>query len=397
VINLLQALPPLPVLSLSLCGFSLLYAPQPLLPTLAGEFGVTPAEISLVITVTFLPLALAPLFYGYVLEHVSTRPMLIISGVLLGVLQAGIALAEDWPLFLSLRLAQGLILPALLTALMTYAASMVPSDQIRQSLSWYIASTILGGFVGRALSGMMNSFWDWRSALGIWSPFLILSSLAAVRLPGRLQSEFGRVRPGVFFDVLIQPGLRYAYLAILCVFMIFAGLLNVLPFRLGELDPGITSTTVGLAYGGYLTGFVLALAAHRLRYHLGSERHTFALGIFLYAIGLTIFILPSVKAAFGGMFVFCGGMFLIHTRLSGQINQLQHRHRGLVNGAYIAAYYFGGSLGSWLPSVLYRHQGWGFFLGFLFSILGFGAWSLHRFLQLAEVDRVSDRGQQSEP
>jgi len=50
-----------------------------------------------------------------------------------------------------------------------------------------------------------------------------------------------------------------------------------------------------------------------------------------------------------------------------------------------------------LPSVLYRHQGWGFFLGFLFSILGFGAWSLHRFLQLAEVDRVSDRGQQSEP
>lgn len=123
------------MLSLSVCGFSLLYAPQPLLPTLAGEFGVTPAEISLVITVTFLPLALAPLFYGYVLEHVSTRPMLIISGVLLGVLQAGIALAEDWPLFLSLRLAQGLILPALLTALMTYAASMVPSDQIRQSLS----------------------------------------------------------------------------------------------------------------------------------------------------------------------------------------------------------------------------------------------------------------------
>ena len=52
-----RARPPLVILLLSVFGFSTLYAPQPLLPVLAVDFGRAPTEASLLITLAMLPLA----------------------------------------------------------------------------------------------------------------------------------------------------------------------------------------------------------------------------------------------------------------------------------------------------------------------------------------------------
>ena len=65
-----RARPPLVILLLSVFGFSTLYAPQPLLPVLAVDFGRAPTEASLLITLAMLPLAVAPLIYGYLLVSV---------------------------------------------------------------------------------------------------------------------------------------------------------------------------------------------------------------------------------------------------------------------------------------------------------------------------------------
>ena len=78
----------------------------------------------------------------------------------------------------------GLCLPALFTALMTFVASSATAETLRQSLAWYIAATILGGFAGRALSGLVASVWDWRVALGISAPALLVMGLWTLRLPG---------------------------------------------------------------------------------------------------------------------------------------------------------------------------------------------------------------------
>src|SRR5690606_6997113 len=52
-------------------SFTVLYAPQPLLPLLAAELGVGCPAASLLITVTLLPLSIAPVAYGFMLESVS--------------------------------------------------------------------------------------------------------------------------------------------------------------------------------------------------------------------------------------------------------------------------------------------------------------------------------------
>ena len=79
-------------------------------------------------------------------------------------------------------------------------------------------------------------------------------------------------------------------------------------------------------------------------------------------------------------------MFLIHTRVSGRINHLSERYQGVVNGIYIAAYYLGGSLGSWLPAVMYRHGGWTVFLLVLGAALALSARYQHCFLTRSPAD-----------
>jgi YNFM family putative membrane transporter len=65
---------------------------------------------------------------------------------------------------------------------------------------------------------------------------------------------------------------------------------------------------------------------------------------------------------FANMFLLCAGMFLVHGLLPGYINELEPARRGIVNGLYVAAYYAGGSVGSFLPGLLLAAAGWDAFI-----------------------------------
>ena len=52
---------------------SIMYATQPLQPILAEEFHVSMTQSSLFTAIILLCLAIAPIFYGYVLESISAK------------------------------------------------------------------------------------------------------------------------------------------------------------------------------------------------------------------------------------------------------------------------------------------------------------------------------------
>lgn len=376
--------PPVAVLLTTVLGFGCLYVPQPLLPVIAADFGVSAQSASLLITLALLPLAVAPLLYGYVLEGVAAATMMRSACAVLALATLGSALAQHWWQLLALRVLVGLALPALFTSLMTFVSQSARQGHVREAMAWYIAATILGGFLGRAVSGVLEDLAGWSVAFGFWALGLLLAQIPMARLPAQGESHFGRIRAAVLPQLLGDPRFAFAYLAILCVFFVFAGFLNVLPFRLTELSPGLGSTAVGLAYGGYLIGIVLALGGQRLAGWLGSEGRTLGAGLALYATGLACFALPAAAALYAGMFAFCAGMFLVHGRLSGHVNQMASRHRGMVNGFYIAAYYLGGSLGSWATPALQRNLGWGPLLGVLALVMAVAAGSLFRLMRAEE-------------
>ncbi|HEX7503689.1 MAG TPA: hypothetical protein VF336_00355, partial [Syntrophales bacterium] len=83
------------VLATTMTVYASIYAPQPILPLLAEEFGLTTSGGALLMTAVMLPLGIAPLFYGLLLESLPAKRMLLITVGILSLLQAGFGVAES--------------------------------------------------------------------------------------------------------------------------------------------------------------------------------------------------------------------------------------------------------------------------------------------------------------
>lgn len=353
------------ILYTTVLAFCTLYAPQPLLPRLALEFGVGADQAGLLITASLLPLGLAPVVYGYLLESVPARTLLRGAVLLLALSHLPLWLSGEFWVLVAARLAQGLLLPAIFTSLMTYLSTTATPEQVRKAISAYIAATILGGFSGRALAGLVADLAHWRLTFLL----LLLGLLLAWWLLGRLtpdaKAHFARLEGNAVLAVLSRRRFRTAYGIIFLVFFVFASLLNLLPFRLTELSAAVSDSRIALVYSGYLIGVVIALGSTVIVARLGGERRAILLGLGAYLVAVLLFVLPSLPMIYLTMWLFCAGMFLIHSVLSAHLNHLAAERKGVVNGLYISCYYAGGTLGSFLPGLLYRHLGWSAYIACL--------------------------------
>lgn len=357
----------LPIIFNTILVLSALYAPQPLLPVLSQEFGVSREAAAALTTVTFIPLALAPLFYGYLLETTSPVRMLKIAVPILAFSEIFFAASTSFWLLILIRVFQGLLIPAILTALMTYLSGRSTADNIQRSMAIYIAATIFGGFAGRATSGLIANLFGWRFSFLILAVTLLLGFITLFRLPETKNQTMIRPQPKLVLKVLRQPGFVPIYLCVFCLFLVFAAVMNFLPFRLTELSDQANELRIGLMYSGYMMGIVTSLGAPLLIVRLKSETTVIRIGLIALALTIVGLATQQIWLLFGMIFLFCGAMFLVHSTASGLVNRLAgSEHRGLTNGIYVSFYYAGGIVGSYAPGIIYRDYGWN---GFVFLLI----------------------------
>lgn len=342
----------------TILALSALYAPQPLLPVLAAEFAVSREAAAFLTTVTFLPLSVAPLFYGYLLESLPPRRLLRGAVLLLALSEVLFFFGRSFSVLLLLRFCQGLLIPAILTALMTHIALAVRGAAVQRAMGVYVAATILGGFLGRACSGGIATALGWRYSFLLLAAALLAAFFLLRRLPDDAPLSLVRPTPRAVLTVLREPPFLKVYLLTFCLFLVFAAVMNYLPFRLTELSDQASELRIGLMYSGYLMGVATSLGAASLARRLGGEVATLSAGLLLFGAALLALGAGSVAALFAVMFLFCGAMFLVHATASGYLNRLASGRKGIVNGLYVSFYYAGGAVGSWLPGYVYRHHGW---------------------------------------
>jgi len=362
----------------TIISFSTLYIPQPMLPLLAENFGVSAGEAGLLMTVAMLPLAIAPVLYGYFLQAIPARLMLTIALALLALDQVCFYFAEEFWHLILLRLLQGLLLPAIFTALMTYCASMVPAQMVRRAMGFYIGATILGGFSGRLLGGVFASSFDWHSAFVIVGLMQLVPLLLLTRVESDADINFARLDPRSISRVLLNRNFRFMLMALASVFFVFSGILNIVPFHLQNIDATATPFLISLLYLGYLVGAPVSFFSDSISKRLRDERKGLWLGLLIHALGLVMLLFVAYKGLIVMMFFLAAGFFLIHALLSGLANHLAQEHKGVVNGVYVSIYYFSGALGSWLPGYLFDGIGWQGMIIVFMAILAFCGWSISR-------------------
>lgn len=357
------------ILFTTVLALSALYVPQPLLPVLAAEFGISRETAALLTTISFIPLSLAPLFYGALLESVSTRKMLRWAVLLLAVTEGLMFLVEPFAWLMALRLLQGLLIPAMLTSLMTYVSQVSAKGDMARAMSWYIAATILGGFAGRAISGLIASLFHWRFSFLLLGVGLVVAWVWLGRIADADSVKLARPSLKAIGGVLSDPVVRTTYAMVFCFFLVFAAMMNYLPFRLTELSSNADEFRIGLAYSGYLMGIAVSLNAVRIHRLSGGPEKVMVGALAFFIIALLVMLVPQVWALVGGMFILCGASFLTHATATGSLNRHLSQSKGVVNGLYVAFYYGGGAIGSYLPGYVYRDFGWNGFVLLLCAVL----------------------------
>ena len=344
---------------LTLCT---LYAAQPIQPLFEKEFSLSRFEAVIFTTVIMLPLGIAPIVYGYILETFSSKHFVRYAVLMLGILELIFSMSNSYILLLSLRALQGLIIPAVLTSLMSYISFITPKERVQQAIGYYIGATILGGFIGRLLSGVLSDLFGWRL-------FFVLLGMLLIAMYGALHyvSEEGKLnftKPTFqqVLDILHNRTFLMIYILMFFIFFVFQAVLNFIPFQLKTISDTMGYGKVGMMYAGYIIGFIISIRILWLIGKIGSESKTIILGIVIYFIGLQIFHINSYMAMFLGMFVFCAGFFIIHSVASGVISKYAHEKKAISNGLYLSFYYAGGTVGTFAPGVFFHYLGWHAFI-----------------------------------
>ncbi len=317
------------------------------------------------------PLGIAPLFYGFVLEAQPVKLVLRYAVLLMAVLEICFSLASDYTVLLSLRAAQGLVIPALLTSLMSYISYTCDKEKIQQSIAAYIAATIMGGFLGRLLSGVLTEYFGWRLFFFILGIVFLFVYFGLNKLQDHIKAEYVKPCPGILAAIIRQKQFFWIFLCIFGVFFVFGAVMNFLPFQIMNMKPEYGGAGIGILYIGYSIGIYVSISNKKIRSMFDHETSAIGTGLAIYFVGTAIFLVENYGVIFFGMFVFCGGMFMTHSLLSGYLNSLGQEQKAIANGLYISFYYMGGACGSMIPNLILGTYSWQVFVYCLLGVLVF--------------------------
>lgn len=359
---------------ISLCAFAAYHAPQPLFPSIQEEFGISQSTVTLITACVLFPLGLAPMFYGILLGRLSMRRTLTTALCLYCIALLPMPLQGNWPMMLAGRCLQGMTLPAIILCVMTYIATHYEGRTLQKYMSGYSFCCIFGGFFGRFIAGgMENFFGEWRLAF-LAMALMVATTIPCCRLltPGPV--AFQKPDFTAIGRLLRQNGMAKLLLLTACLAMANNSVLNVLPFRLRELDPSITPFTISLVYTSLIICSSVGLFSMYLIRLLKSEMGLVLSGIVAVLVFIPLLSVHSVPLLGLMLVLFSFGYSFFYVCIPGIINRFSDSEKSVTNGVFISSYYLSGAFGSFLPIIVFENFGFTVYLVciFLLSCLSFG-------------------------
>jgi MFS transporter, YNFM family, putative membrane transport protein len=328
-----------------LASFALLYAPQPVLPQIAAEYGISPGHASLTVGVATGALALGVIPLSLLSEITGRRPVVLMSVVIAALVGLVVPFVPSFGVLVALRAVQGLALAGFPAVAMAYLA-----EQNRiNAIGMLVAGNTFGGMIGRLVAGQIG---NWRAGTAAVAVFGVLATVVLIVTlpkndPRPVRTKI-RLRPAVTKPILL------ALYAVAALGMgSFVSLYNAIGFRLAapplSLSPQLASL-VFLAYAvGGVSSATLGRAANKRRVLFGM------LGV--TALGALITIPAGIVFVAIGFVLVTAGFFAAHAA-AGSWVAMAAPDKGPASGLYLGAYYAGACVGGTAGTSVYAARGW---------------------------------------
>ncbi|WP_338670261.1 MFS transporter [Pantoea dispersa] len=352
----------LALFSAGLATFALLYCVQPILPVLSQQFGVTPAESSISLSLSTGLMALGLLFTGPLSDAIGRKSVMVTALMLAAICTLISATMSSWQGILLMRALTGLSLSGVAAVGMTYLSEEMHPRVIAFSMGLYISGNSIGGMSGRLLSGVVTDFFSWRIAIGVIGCCALAGALMFWKiLPASRHFRPASLRPrSLLINFRLHwrdKGLPLLFAEGFLLMGAFVTLFNYIGYRLLSAPWSLSQAVVGLLSVVYLTGSWSSPKAGAMTSRFGrGPVMTGATAIMLAGLLLTAF--NSLWLILPGMMLFTAGFFAAHSVASGWIGPRARRAKGQASSLYLFSYYVGSSVAGTLGGVFWHRYGW---------------------------------------
>jgi predicted MFS family arabinose efflux permease len=263
------------------------------------------------------------------------------------------------------RLLQGLITPGVFATAIAYITEAWPPTAVAPVMSIYVSGTALGGFSGRAVTGVMADHAGWRASfvlLGVIS--LGGAALVAWLLPDRPPSHHAATRPALrhafmpMLHHLRNPRLLTTYVVGFNVLFSLVGVFTYITFYLAAPPFSLSTAKLSLLFVVYLVGLVATPLAGALLPRVGL-RAGITGSILLSLAGVLLTLVHSLPVVITGLALCCTGVFISQSCATSFLREAaSESSRASAVGMYVACYYFGGTVAGVAPSLVWKLGGW---------------------------------------
>jgi YNFM family putative membrane transporter len=145
-------------------SFTLLYAPQAVLPLISQDLDVSPSTAALTVSVTTATLAVSLLPMSYLADRVGRTRLMTVSLLVAAVLGLLAPLAPSIGLLLAVRAVQGVAIAGLPALAMAHVSEEVRPSAVGVAMGLFVAGNTVGGLSGRVLASTVADAGGWRAS-----------------------------------------------------------------------------------------------------------------------------------------------------------------------------------------------------------------------------------------
>lgn len=347
------------------CGLAVanVYYAQPLLETLAGEFGFSHASVGIVITVTQIGYGLGLLLIVPLGDLLNRRRLIVGQSVVSALALTAVALAPTGTLMLAAIAVVG-ALAVVTQILVAYAAISAHPSERGRAVGMVTSGIVVGILLARTVAGALSDLSGWRSVYFVSAlATLIIAGLLFKALPRHAapsgQVSYAQLIGSMFTLFVEEPALRIRAVLAMLIFAAINILLNSMALALAAPPYSLSLTAIGLFGLAGAAGALGATRAGRLADQGHAQRTTgLALAIMLLS-WLPMALLPySLWGLVIGVVLIDFGLQSVHVSSISLIGRLRPQAQSRLTAGYMIFYSIGCALGAITSTMVYAQAGW---------------------------------------
>ena len=355
------------ILLLALCsGLSVatIYYAQPLLESIAREFGASPSTIGVVVTVTQVCYAAGLLLLVPLGDLLNKRRLIVMQMLCSAVALIGVSISSNMTTLLVGIAVVGLLAVVAQTMVAAAAAFSTAAERGR-TVGLVTSGIVIGILLARTVAGALNDWMSWRTVYVVSAGLTLLGGLALFLLlpksePRRDEGlSYKHMLLSIFQLYRDLPVLRIRSLLAMLIFTCFSILWTSMVLPLSAPPLSLSYTGIGMfGLAGAAGAFAAARAGRWADAGFGQRTTGISLLVLLLAwlpIGL---VYRSTVYLVIGVILLDLAVQAIHVTNQSVIYKERPEAQSRLTAAYMIFYSIGSATGSIASTQMYAWAGW---------------------------------------